>query len=96
MADPAIICVGMATLDVLVQGIEAMPRSGETGLVSGISLAIGGDATNQAVALTKLGNRVELWGLVGDDVQGQFIRQQCAARGIATDGLYVDPETLIP
>lgn len=91
MADPAIICVGMATVDVLAQGVEAIPRSGETGMVSGISLAIGGDATNQAVALTKLGNRVALWGVVGDDAQGQFIRQQCAGRGIATDGLHVDP-----
>ncbi|MFN8486810.1 MAG: carbohydrate kinase family protein [Caldilineaceae bacterium] len=92
MNNPAIICVGMATVDVLVQGVEALPRSGETGMVSGIALAIGGDATNQAVALAKLGNRVALWGVTGDDAQGQFIRQQCARRGIATDGLYIDPQ----
>lgn len=92
MNNPTIICVGMMVVDVLAQGVETLPRSGETGLVSGISLAIGGDAVNQAVALTKLGNRVALWGVSGADPQGQLIRQQCAAHGIATDGLSVDPQ----
>lgn len=92
MSNPKIICVGMMVVDVLVQGVEALPRSGETGLVSGISLAIGGDAVNQAAALAKLGNRVALWGVSGDDTQGQFIRQQCAARGIDSVGLFVDAQ----
>lgn len=81
----------MVVVDVLVQGVESLPRSGETSRVAGISMATGGDATNQAVALAKLGNRVGIWGLVGDDAQGAFVRQQCAARNIDTDGLFVEP-----
>jgi sugar/nucleoside kinase (ribokinase family) len=91
MADPDIICAGMVLVDVLVEGIEAMPRSGETGLVSGVSLATGGDAINQAMSLAKLGNRVGLMGLIGDDVQGQFIKDRCARYGVGVDGLFVDP-----
>jgi sugar/nucleoside kinase (ribokinase family) len=92
MADPEIICAGMVLVDVLVEGIEAMPRSGETGLVSGLSLATGGDAINQAMSLAKLGNRVGLMGLIGDDVQGQFIKDRCAHYGINVEGLCVDPD----
>jgi sugar/nucleoside kinase (ribokinase family) len=92
MADLEVICAGMVLVDVLVEGIEAMPRSGETGLVSGVSLATGGDAINQAMALSKLGNRVGLMGLIGDDIQGQFIKDRCAQYGIGAEGLFVDPD----
>ena len=92
MADPEIICAGTVLVDVLVEGIEAMPRSGETGLVSGVSLATGGDAINQAMSLAKLGDRVGLIGLIGDDILGQFIKDRCAQYGIAVDGLCVDPD----
>ena len=63
MAEPEIICVGMITVDVLVEGLGAMPRSGETGRVSSVTVAPGGDAINEAVALAKLGNAVGLMGL---------------------------------
>lgn len=88
---PDILCAGMVLVDVLVEGIEAMPRPGETGRVAGVSLATGGDAINEAITLGKLGNRVELMGLVGKDIQAQFIRERCAAFGVSTEGLFVDP-----
>ena len=90
MATPEIICAGMVLVDVLVEGIEAMPRSGETGLVSGVSLATGGDAINEAMSLAKLGDRVGLMGLIGEDAQGRFIRERCAQHGVGTAGLFVD------
>jgi sugar/nucleoside kinase (ribokinase family) len=92
MADPDIICAGMLVADVLVQGIDKVPRRGETGFISDISFAMGGDAANQAVALAKLGHRVGVLGMVGRDLPGEFVRQQCVARGINTEGLLTDPE----
>jgi sugar/nucleoside kinase (ribokinase family) len=92
MPDPEIICAGMFVADVLAQGLEALPIAGETGFVSCISFAAGGDANNQAVALAKLGNRVGLLGMTGDDVQGEMIRRQATARGIDTRGLCADPK----
>jgi sugar/nucleoside kinase (ribokinase family) len=91
MAEPDILCACMTVVDVLASGLEAMPRMGDTGMVSGITLAIGGDATNQAVALSKLGNRAGLMALVGDDAQGKFILEQCKLRGVNTAGICVDP-----
>lgn len=90
MADPEILCVGMALVDVLVEGVAAMPRPGETGHVAGVSFATGGDAINEAVALAKLGNRVGLMALIGDDAQGRLIRERCAAIGVMTEGLLVE------
>jgi sugar/nucleoside kinase (ribokinase family) len=93
MADLEIICAGMTVVDVLAAGLERMPAMGETGMASGITLALGGDATNQSVALAKLGNAVGLMTLIGDDAQGNFICEQCRARNISTEGLYVSSTT---
>jgi sugar/nucleoside kinase (ribokinase family) len=87
---PNILCAGMLVADVLVQGVGEMPSCGETGFISDITFAIGGDAVNQAVALAKLGHRVGILGMVGNDMPGQYVRQQIAARGIYDAGLHVD------
>jgi sugar/nucleoside kinase (ribokinase family) len=90
--EPAIICIGMIVVDVLARGMGTLPRTGETGFASSISLATGGDAMNQASVLTKLGHHPGLMGLIGDDAQGEFIRQSCAKRNISTLGLAIDPK----
>lgn len=91
MAAPEIICAGMVVVDVLVRGVNQLPRMGQTGFVEGITLATGGDANNEAVALAKLGNRVGLMGMIGDDTQGQFIRDQCLRAGVGVEGLFIKP-----
>ncbi|MCX7889696.1 MAG: carbohydrate kinase family protein [Rhodobacteraceae bacterium] len=91
MPGPEILCAGMVVVDVLVRGVNGLPRMGETGFVHSITLATGGDAMNEAMALARLGNRVGLIGMVGDDTQGQFIRDQCLRAGVGVDGLFVKP-----
>ncbi|MEY4761723.1 MAG: hypothetical protein RLZZ200_1579 [Pseudomonadota bacterium] len=91
MSVPQVLCAGMVVVDVLVQGFQSLPPAGETGVVSGVSLAAGGDAINQATAVAKLGSRVGLFGLIGDDMQGRLIREHCARHGIDMAGLRVDP-----
>jgi sugar/nucleoside kinase (ribokinase family) len=90
-SDPTIICIGMIVVDVLARGIGTLPRMGETGFASSISLATGGDAMNQASVLAKLGHQPGLMGLIGNDAQGEFIRQSCAQRNINTLGLVTEP-----
>ncbi|MEY4750532.1 MAG: hypothetical protein RIQ60_2746 [Pseudomonadota bacterium] len=89
MAQLEILCAGMVVVDVLVTGLKGLPPPGETGLVGGVSLATGGDACNEAMSLAKLGHRVGLLGLVGDDAQGRFVREHCAQGGVDTTGLKV-------
>jgi rfaE bifunctional protein kinase chain/domain len=50
-----------------------------------------GGAANVAANLRALGARVEIVGVVGDDYEGQRLREVVAAQGIGTRGLIVDP-----
>lgn len=87
---PEIICIGMALVDFLAKGVTTFPQPGSTGMVDSISMSTGGDAINQAITLAKLGHRVALFGIVGDDQQGKYILSECHKYGIATDGMYID------
>ncbi|HET7839916.1 MAG TPA: ribokinase [Rectinemataceae bacterium] len=61
--------VGSLNMD-MVTRVERFPQPGET--ISGLSFNIfpGGKGANQAVALARLGARVEMVGALGDDVLG--------------------------
>lgn len=49
-----IICVGTATVDLIVRGIESWPREGQRALAENASLHLGGNAINTAKALASL------------------------------------------
>lgn len=87
---PEIICVGMTLVDFLAKGVTELPRPGSTGVVDSIAMSTGGDAINQAISLAKLGHQVSLFGIVGDDQQGNYILSECQKYGIQTDGMFVD------
>ena len=73
-----VICIGMAVADILVRGVSSFPAGGVTSPVHDITVASGGDAVNEAITLSRLGHRVGLLALVGNDVQGDFVVSQCA------------------
>lgn len=59
----------------------------------------GGQVTNLAMNMARLGNRVALAACVGDDSFGQLLRERVAAANVATGCLQVSaeaPTTLIP
>jgi len=59
----------------------------------------GGQVTNLAMNMARLGNRVALGSCLGDDDFGQLLRQQIAASNVVTNYLQVSsvaPTTLIP
>jgi ribokinase len=76
-----IVVVGSLNID-LVFGVERFPEPGET--VSGHSLErhAGGKGLNQAVAAARLGAEVRMLGAVGDDANGEWLRDVLHASGV--------------
>lgn len=76
------ICIGMAVTDVLAKGVTRIPQEGCTEYVDSISVCTGGDALNEAITLARLGHRVGLMTLVGNDPQGDYIIGECRQNGV--------------
>ena len=88
-------------LDLLVLGdvnpdivvAEAEPRFGQQEqLVASIALTIGGSAGIVAAAAARLGLRVGVVGVVGDDPFGRFMLDELVARGVDVAGCRIDRE----
>ncbi len=67
-----IIIFGSLNIDMVMQ-LEKMPRPGDTVLCPRFQLVAGGKGANQAVAATKAGASVKLFGAVGDDEFGRVM-----------------------
>jgi ribokinase len=83
---PAIdICVfGSVNADMCVYADRAAAL-GETRFGDRYALNLGGKGANQAIAAHRLGSNVRLFGQVGDDVFGVFVRQELARFGLSPD-----------
>ena len=66
-------CVGLQVVDVLVEGVDAGIFQRESTRARSVSLALGGDALNQALALAQLGSATALLGAAGDDQLGDVL-----------------------
>ena len=79
---PDILIVGASIIDVLVR--PASPSVFETGSypADDIAMQTGGDALNEALVLAKLGRRVRLDTILGDDDGGRFIAARCQKAGV--------------
>lgn len=76
-----ILCVGEMMVDIIVQGIQDVAFENGSAGVSGIRVASGGDAANNAIGLSRLGNDVKYVGLVGNDVLAEHALSLVAASG---------------
>ncbi len=90
---PRIAAVGLASWDrFLVVG--HYPSAGEYAVVAEEASLPGGTTTNTAVALARIGARVSLAAMLGDDAEGRSLRAAMAAEpGIDTAWLATRPET---
>ncbi len=86
-----IVVFGSINMDVSVYG-QRLPRPGETLHAERYVMALGGKGCNQAVAVHRLGGRVDLVGRLGDDVFGAMARRQMAELGLDDEYVAVDPE----
>ena len=90
MPEHDILVVGSINMDLVLE-VAAPPRPGETVLARKAELLPGGKGANQAVAASRLGSRVRMVGMVGEDAIGVALRQGLAAEGILTDTVDTAP-----
>ncbi|MFW6164151.1 MAG: PfkB family carbohydrate kinase [Planctomycetota bacterium] len=91
---PDLIAVGLAVADHLWLYDE--PMRGTFHRAADYLAQGGGLAATAAVAMARLGGRVELWTRVGDDTAGRFILEQLDAEGVDTTQVQRCPDGRSP
>ncbi|MEO7124499.1 MAG: carbohydrate kinase family protein [Nakamurella sp.] len=90
--EQGIALVGCTSVDVLVRDVDEMPPPGTDTHVDEVSIRAAGPALNVAFVVHALGDGpARCFGAVGDDPLGRLVRDECAERGVPTDGLTVLP-----
>ena len=88
-----LLVLGDANPDLVLMGDDVVPAFGQAErLVDEARMVVGGSGAILACGAARLGLRVALAGVVGDDLFGAFMREELAARGVDTSGLSVDPD----
>jgi ribokinase len=86
---PGIAVVGSLNADLVVH-VERAPRPGETVLATGLERFPGGKGGNQACAAARLGAPTRMYGRVGADANGAWLRDQLTAAGVDVGSVIVD------
>ena len=81
MTAPTVLTVGSLHYDIMVQA-DHLPRKDETAVGSRWFPKFGGKGGNQAVAVAKAGVASRMFGAVGDDEFGRFLRAALRAGGV--------------
>ena len=93
-ADLDLLVLGDANPDLVLRGGDVVPAFGQAEhLVDDATLTIGGSGAILACGAAKLGLRVGICGVVGDDLFGRFMRDRLETAGVDVDGLLVDGDT---
>jgi fructokinase len=82
MRDIDVLCVGEALVDLLPD------RRGPLETVERFRRAVGGAPGNVALGLARLGAKVGMVGVVGDDAFGRYLHGALSAEGVDTSGIY--------
>lgn len=77
-----IVIIGAAIIDILVRPASAAVFETGSYPAEDIRMSLGGDALNEAVILAKMGKKVRLETVIGDDHAGRFIIERCRENGI--------------
>jgi sulfofructose kinase len=84
-----VLCVGVATVDNIVL-VENYPTANQRVIALDSTRAVGGPATTAAVTLARLGIKVALVCVIGDDEEGRFIFETLKREGVDTSHVVVD------
>ncbi|HEX5013355.1 MAG TPA: PfkB family carbohydrate kinase [Candidatus Limnocylindrales bacterium] len=90
MSTATVVCIGVATLDAIVE-LDRLPGRDERVSASDGRLAGGGVAATSAVTLARLGVPAAIVGRVGNDAAGRWIRDDLAGAGVDVGGLRHGP-----
>lgn len=77
-----IVIIGAAIIDILVRPASAAVFETGSYPAEDIRMSLGGDALNEAVILAKMGKKVHLETVIGDDHAGRLIIERCRQNGI--------------
>jgi sugar/nucleoside kinase (ribokinase family) len=93
--DLDILVVGEVNADVVVRAADPRPVFGQVERwVDGVDLVMGSSSVIFACAAARLGLRIAVVGVVGNDALGRFMLAAMAERGLDTTAIRVDP--LVP
>jgi sugar/nucleoside kinase (ribokinase family) len=82
-----VVCAGIVVADHLCVPVDHVPVAGELVMTDGMTLEIGGCASNAAVDLAKMEVSCTVCGCVGDDVFGRFVVETLRTRRVDTRGI---------
>jgi sugar/nucleoside kinase (ribokinase family) len=85
-----VVCLGNVLVDILVKPVNSLPPVGGLLSVDHVEMAMGGCASNTAVALSRLGVSTSLWGKLGQDFFGEYALKALKQAGVETSGLALD------
>jgi sugar/nucleoside kinase (ribokinase family) len=92
MSDLDLIVIGDANPDLILTGDDLVPELGQVEkFIDGADLVVGGSASITAIGAARLGLRVGICSVVGDDAAGRFMETSLAGAGVDTHHLRVDP-----
>ena len=88
-----LLVLGDVNPDLVLRGGDVVPAFGQAEhLVDEAMLTVGGSGAIMACAAARLGMRVVLCGVVGDDLFGRFLCEELEGRGVDTRGIVTAPE----
>jgi sugar/nucleoside kinase (ribokinase family) len=88
--DYDVLCVGLIILDLLFSPVDKSVFDKDISLVNEVNAIPGGDATNEAIILSRLGNKVGLVGKIGADNFGKIVLQMLQADQVDVQNVKVD------
>jgi sugar/nucleoside kinase (ribokinase family) len=84
-----IVCIGNSAVDVPLKPVDEKVFGIDSYPVDRIAMAIGGSATNVSVIASRLGKKVALVTLLGDDMLGRYILDYCQENTIDTSSVAI-------
>ncbi|MEP7059682.1 MAG: sugar kinase [Actinomycetota bacterium] len=88
-----LVVLGDANPDLVMHGGDVTPAFGQAErIVDDARLVMGGSGGILACGAAKLGLKVAMAAVVGDDPFGRFVREELAASGVDIRGVVMDPE----
>ena len=87
-----VLCVTLINLNILAKPVDRHIFDRDATLVSDYNVVVGGDGTNQAVTLSRLGRHVGVCGSIGNDHFGQLAAQMLQENGINIDHITTMPD----
>ncbi len=92
MEKPKILVVGSMNMDLFVEGANSIPGFGESIMCGNYGYATGGKGSNQAIAAALQGADVTMVGRLGEDTNGEFLKNELKKAGVHTEYIVTDKE----